>query len=126
MAVRLCSPSARTHPKSPPASAIPVETSSASTNNPADVNHSSFEVAVGILTEDMKRVVTEQRLAFVATVCPDGTPNLLPKGTSAVHNPFAFRFMHGMGVPPARHFDSRTGPQHLNLQTFKRFCLLYH
>jgi uncharacterized protein len=32
----------------------------------------------------MKRVVTEQRLAFIATVCPDGTPNLSPKGTIAV------------------------------------------
>jgi len=39
---------------------------------------------VGILTEDMKRVVNEQRLGFVATVCPDGTPNLSPKGTTAV------------------------------------------
>jgi predicted pyridoxine 5'-phosphate oxidase superfamily flavin-nucleotide-binding protein len=36
------------------------------------------------LTEDMKRVVNEQRLGFVATVCPDGTPNLSPKGTTAV------------------------------------------
>jgi len=26
----------------------------------------------------------EQRLAFVATVCPDGTPNLSPKGTIAI------------------------------------------
>jgi predicted pyridoxine 5'-phosphate oxidase superfamily flavin-nucleotide-binding protein len=32
----------------------------------------------------MKRVVEEQRLGFVATVCPDGTPNLSPKGTTAV------------------------------------------
>jgi hypothetical protein len=32
----------------------------------------------------MRRVVEEQRLAFVATVCPDGTPNLSPKGTIAV------------------------------------------
>jgi predicted pyridoxine 5'-phosphate oxidase superfamily flavin-nucleotide-binding protein len=32
----------------------------------------------------MKRVVTEQRLGFVATVCADGTPNLSPKGTTAV------------------------------------------
>jgi predicted pyridoxine 5'-phosphate oxidase superfamily flavin-nucleotide-binding protein len=32
----------------------------------------------------MKRVVEEQRLVFVATVCPDGTPNLSPKGTTAV------------------------------------------
>ena len=38
----------------------------------------------GLLTDDMKRVVEEQRLGFVATVCPDGTPNLSPKGTTAV------------------------------------------
>jgi predicted pyridoxine 5'-phosphate oxidase superfamily flavin-nucleotide-binding protein len=36
------------------------------------------------LTDDMKRVVDEQRLAFVATVDADGTPNLSPKGTIAV------------------------------------------
>ena len=39
---------------------------------------------MGLLTDDMKRVVEEQRLGFVATVCPDGTPNLSPKGTTAV------------------------------------------
>ncbi len=39
---------------------------------------------MGILTPDMQRVVNEQRLGFVATVCPDGTPNLSPKGTTAV------------------------------------------
>ena len=39
---------------------------------------------MGVLTADMKRVVDEQRLGFVATVCPDGTPNLSPKGTTAV------------------------------------------
>jgi len=39
---------------------------------------------MGLLTDDMKRVVGEQRLGFVATVCPDGTPNLSPKGTMAV------------------------------------------
>ncbi len=39
---------------------------------------------MGILSADMKRVVGEQRLGFVATVCPDGTPNLSPKGTTAV------------------------------------------
>src|SRR2546430_10459593 len=37
-----------------------------------------------VLDDDMKRVVREQRLGFVATVCPDGTPNLSPKGTTAV------------------------------------------
>jgi predicted pyridoxine 5'-phosphate oxidase superfamily flavin-nucleotide-binding protein len=32
----------------------------------------------------MRRVVEEQRLGFAATVCPDGTPNLSPKGTTTV------------------------------------------
>jgi predicted pyridoxine 5'-phosphate oxidase superfamily flavin-nucleotide-binding protein len=39
---------------------------------------------MGILTDDMKRVVREQRLGYIATVCPDGTPNLSPKGTTGV------------------------------------------
>ena len=39
---------------------------------------------MGILTNDMMRVVNEQQLGFIATVCPDGTPNLFPKGTTAV------------------------------------------
>jgi len=39
---------------------------------------------MGLLTADMKRVVREQRLGFVATVCPDSTPNLSPKGTTVV------------------------------------------
>lgn len=39
---------------------------------------------MGILNADMKRVIAEQRLGFVATVCPDGTPNLSPKGTTSV------------------------------------------
>lgn len=32
----------------------------------------------------MKRLVREQSLGFVATVCPDGTPSLSPKGTTTV------------------------------------------
>lgn len=39
---------------------------------------------MGILNDDMRRVVEEQQLGFIATVCPDGTPNLSPKGTTAV------------------------------------------
>src|SRR5882724_2183460 len=42
------------------------------------------DIHMGILTEDMKRIVREQRLGYIATVCPDGTPNLSPKGTTAV------------------------------------------
>jgi predicted pyridoxine 5'-phosphate oxidase superfamily flavin-nucleotide-binding protein len=37
-----------------------------------------------MLTSDMKRLVLEQKLGFAATVCPDGTPNLSPKGTTTV------------------------------------------
>ncbi len=32
----------------------------------------------------MQRVLNEQRLGFVASVCEDGTPNLSPKGTTTV------------------------------------------
>ncbi len=36
------------------------------------------------LTPDMQRLVLDQRLGFVATVTPDGRPNLSPKGTTVV------------------------------------------
>ena len=39
---------------------------------------------MSLITADMRRVVEQQRLGFVATVCPDGTPNLSPKGTTKV------------------------------------------
>ena len=39
---------------------------------------------MGILTQDMQRVVREQRLGYIATVCPDGSPNLSPKATTTV------------------------------------------
>lgn len=39
---------------------------------------------MSMLTGDMKRVVREQRLAYVATVCADDTPNLSPKATLSV------------------------------------------
>ena len=37
-----------------------------------------------MLNEEMKRVVGDQRLGFMATVCADGTPNLSPKGLTFV------------------------------------------
>jgi predicted pyridoxine 5'-phosphate oxidase superfamily flavin-nucleotide-binding protein len=37
-----------------------------------------------MLTADMKRLVGDHPLGFVATVSPDGSPNLSPKGTFAV------------------------------------------
>ncbi len=32
---------------------------------------------MGVLNSQMKRLIERQRLSFVATVCPDGTPNRL-------------------------------------------------
>ena len=39
---------------------------------------------MGILTEQIREFVNKQKLGFIATVCPDGTPNLSPKGTTIV------------------------------------------
>ena len=47
-----------------------------------------------MLDVDMQRVVREQRLGYVASVCPDGTPNLSPKGTTAVWDDEHLIFAH--------------------------------
>ena len=39
---------------------------------------------MGFLTQEIKEFVKQEKLGFVATVCPDGTPNLSPKGTTTV------------------------------------------
>jgi predicted pyridoxine 5'-phosphate oxidase superfamily flavin-nucleotide-binding protein len=36
------------------------------------------------MTPAVMEFIREQKLGFVATVCPDGTPNLSPKGTTRV------------------------------------------
>jgi predicted pyridoxine 5'-phosphate oxidase superfamily flavin-nucleotide-binding protein len=47
-----------------------------------------------VLDTDMQRVVQEQRLGYVASVCSDGTPNLSPKGTLAVWDDDHLVFAH--------------------------------
>ena len=47
-----------------------------------------------VLDQDMQRVVGQQRLGYVASVCPDGTPNLSPKGTTAVWDDEHLVFAH--------------------------------
>jgi uncharacterized protein len=44
----------------------------------------ALRIAMGILTEEMKSLVRGERLGFVATVAPDGSPNLSPKGSTLV------------------------------------------
>lgn len=36
------------------------------------------------LSDEMKQLVERQRLGFVATICPDGTPSVSPKGTVSI------------------------------------------
>jgi uncharacterized protein len=46
------------------------------------------------LTDDMQRIVREHGLGFVATVRPDGTPALSPKGTTCVWDAEHLVFLH--------------------------------
>ncbi len=46
------------------------------------------------MTDDMKRLVREQRLGFVATVRPDGSPAVSPKGTTSVWDDEHLVFLH--------------------------------
>lgn len=52
------------------------------------------------LTADVKKFVERQKLGFVATVCPDGSPNLSPKGTVTVWDDdhLAFLDIHSPGT----------------------------
>jgi predicted pyridoxine 5'-phosphate oxidase superfamily flavin-nucleotide-binding protein len=60
---------------------------------PIALDHSEGD-ASPMLDHDMKRVVDEQRLGYVATVGQDGTPNLSPKGTTAVWDDGHLVFAH--------------------------------
>ena len=55
---------------------------------------------MSVLDARMKLVVERQRLGFIATVCPDGTPNLSPKGTTVVWNDdhLVFADIHSPGT----------------------------
>jgi uncharacterized protein len=55
---------------------------------------------MSVLDARMKLVVERQKLGFVATVCPDGTPNLSPKGTTVVWNDdhLVFADIHSPGT----------------------------
>jgi predicted pyridoxine 5'-phosphate oxidase superfamily flavin-nucleotide-binding protein len=62
-----------------------------------------------MLTPDMRRVIEEQRLGFVATATPDGTPNVSPKGTFVVLDDRTIAF--GEIRSPATMRNLRTNPR---------------
>lgn len=45
------------------------------------------------IDDDMQRIVADAKLFFVATVCPDGSPNLSPKGAMRVYDSEHIAFM---------------------------------
>ena len=62
-----------------------------------------------MLTPDMKRIVEEQRLGFVATAAADGTPNVSPKGTFVVLDDVTIAF--GEIRSPGTIRNLRTNPR---------------
>ena len=55
---------------------------------------------MSLLTEEIREFVNRTMLGFVATVCPDGTPNLSPKGTTIAwdENHLAFADIYSPGT----------------------------
>jgi len=55
---------------------------------------------MNIITHDIREFVNRVRLGFVATVCPDGSPNLSPKGTTIAwdNQHLAFADIHSPGT----------------------------
>ena len=53
-----------------------------------------------LLTPEIREFVTKAKLGFIASVCPDGTPNLSPKGTTIVWDDdhLAFADIHSPGT----------------------------
>ena len=53
-----------------------------------------------LLIPEIKDFVSKTKLGFIATVCPDGTPNLSPKGTTIVwdQDHLAFADIHSPGT----------------------------
>jgi uncharacterized pyridoxamine 5'-phosphate oxidase family protein len=54
-----------------------------------------------LFTPDMRAVIHSQKLCYVATVTPDGKPNLSPKGTLRVYGGDKL-FFCGLGSPNTR------------------------
>lgn len=67
----------------------------------------------------MKRVVAEQRLAFVATVSPDSSPNLSPKGTISVFDDEHLVFADIRSPATIRNLETNPG---IEINIVDQFC----
>jgi predicted pyridoxine 5'-phosphate oxidase superfamily flavin-nucleotide-binding protein len=63
---------------------------------------------MAILTEDMRHMVAHLRLCYVATVTPDGKPNLSPKGSLRVIDDDHLAFADNMSPSKIRNLRSKT------------------
>jgi uncharacterized protein len=68
-----------------------------------------------MLDQEMQRVVREQRLGYVASVCTDGTPNLSPKGTIAVWDDEHLVFAHLHSPNTVRNIEAGDGIVEINV-----------
>jgi predicted pyridoxine 5'-phosphate oxidase superfamily flavin-nucleotide-binding protein len=71
--------------------------------------------ALGVLDDDMQRVVHEQRLGYVASVCPDGTPNVSPKGTVAIWDERHLVFAHLHSPQTVANIEAGDGVVEINV-----------
>ncbi len=57
--------------------------------------------SLAVLTDDMKRIVREQPLGYVASIAPDGAPAVSPKATFIVidDNTIAYGDIRSPGQP---------------------------
>jgi len=55
---------------------------------------------MAILTKEIQEFVNKEKMGYIATVCPDGTPNLSPKGTTIAWDDdhLAFADIHSPGT----------------------------
>lgn len=55
---------------------------------------------MNIISKEIREFVNKEKLGFIATVCPDGTPNLSPKGTTIAWDDehLAFADIHSPGT----------------------------
>lgn len=58
------------------------------------------EIKMGLITNEIRDFVNREKLGFIATVCPDGSPNLSPKGTTIAWDTdhLAFADIHSPGT----------------------------
>ncbi|MBV6755886.1 pyridoxamine 5'-phosphate oxidase family protein [Rhodococcus opacus] len=75
---------------------------------------------MNIITDDMRDIVARAMLSFAATVCPDGTPNLSPKGSVRVHDGDHLVFMDIASPNTIANLEANPGIEINSIDVFRR------